>query len=186
MSVSGVSGNSTDLAAYFKKLREGRAADGTDAASANGSNTPPQPGGPGDRFSTALEDQGITGDKLSDLRSQIQSAVNTAKQDGGDRKSIRSAVDSVLEKNGVDLNKFHADMRPAKLDADGDDDDSDSADASDNPNSIEALLSKSGIDPTSFKQSLEAMIQSVSNGGDGDVSSLFASANTGSDVDVLA
>lgn len=190
MSVSSIDSNSSDLQAYFKKLREARASDGTDAtdASAQGGSTPP--GGFVDRFNTALEDQGITGDKLSDLRSQIQSAVDSAKQGGGDCKSIRAAVDSVLEKNGVDLDKFHAEMHPgSKLNGDGDgdaDDTSTSTSATDDPTSLESMLKSAGIDPASFKQSLEAMIQNVSNGGDGDVASLFGTAKTGSDVDVFA
>ncbi len=184
MSVSGVSGNPSDLAAYLKKLRESHQANSTDATAANG---PSQPGGFVDRFNTALEDQGITRDKLSDLRSQIQSAVDIAKQAGGDRKSIRAAVDSVLQKAGVDVGKFHTEMHHgSKIDADGDGDGDSTADSTTDPNSIDSLLSQAGIEPASFKQSLEAMIQNVTNGGDGDVSSLFGAAKTRSDVDVFA
>jgi len=58
----------------------------------------------------SLEAQGIDGTSLSDLRSKIESAVTTAKQnsDGStdDRESVRSAIDGVLKEAGVDLDKF--------------------------------------------------------------------------------
>lgn len=64
-------------------------------------------GGGFGKMDQALEQQGITGDKLTTLQGQIHSALQSAKSDGTDPKS---AIDGVLNDAGVDLSAFQQAM----------------------------------------------------------------------------
>jgi hypothetical protein len=54
---------------------------------------------------------------VSDIESQIQTAVQNARSsgsgNGNDRDAVKSAVDAVLQNNGVDLTKFQDAMKSA-------------------------------------------------------------------------
>ena len=146
---------------------------------------------------SALEDQGVSGSKLSDLRTKIQNAVTSAKSSGQD---VKSAVDGVLKDDGIDLDKFQQDLGAggsgasagtASADATSTSDATSALTASSTPStstsaSIDSVLEQSGIDPSTFKQSLLSFLDSANSGGSTDTSSLFSGAQAGSQVDVLA
>ncbi len=58
---------------------------------------------------------GLDADSLSDVRDEIESAIAAAKETAGDAsdpgQAIREAIDGVLEKHGVDLEKFRSELQ---------------------------------------------------------------------------
>lgn len=176
--LSSVNGNSS-LASYFQRLQS--AGQTSQAQGTRPSGPPPGPPPDGskmqDKMSDALEAQGITGDSLSSLREQLDAAVQEARDSGdGDPEAVKSAVHSVLEDAGVDLDEFDAAMAPP--DGAGRSESSDSTQSAD----LASKLQAAGIDLSEFKAGLLSMMQGESTS----VASLFSSANSGSDLDLYA
>ncbi|MGC4031201.1 MAG: hypothetical protein QM754_05575 [Tepidisphaeraceae bacterium] len=201
-SVSGVSGNS----GWLQMLKSQATQSTSSTSDASSTGRAKRGGDRGERLTTALQDQGITGDKLTDLRSKIDSAVETAKSNGTDPKE---AIDGVLTDAGVDMDAFRAEMAPpdggqggpdgakgpppggkppagavdgtsATSSTDDEDDDDDSV--STVSSSLETMLTNAGISVSDFKSSLYKMLQS----GSTDTSSLFSGAAVGSSLDIAA
>lgn len=95
MAVSSISGGSQSL--LTQQLQQ------LAAKKANGNGQQPRAD-----FAAALTAAGADPNKVSDIQSQIRDAIQQARQNGGgdDREAVKSAVNAVLQKNGVDPAKF--------------------------------------------------------------------------------
>jgi hypothetical protein len=60
-------------------------------------------------FESAARSAGVKDEDIEGLMKQVQEAASSASQ-SGDRDAVKNAVDTVLQKNGVDMDKFHAAM----------------------------------------------------------------------------
>jgi hypothetical protein len=183
--------NTSSMSEWLERIRANQSTQESQKAGG----TPP-PGPPPDmqeKIAAALENQGIEGSTLSDLRAKIQDAIDsvTESSDGATdhREALRNAIDGVLEEAGVDMDQFRASMggpdgsppaggMPPGSASDEDDDANQSSD-------LAAFLQSKGID---FNQFLTSLMEAIQDSDDGnvDLSKVFASAGAGSDIDVLA
>ncbi|HWB18974.1 MAG TPA: Clp protease N-terminal domain-containing protein [Phycisphaerales bacterium] len=58
------------------------------------------------RFQSALESAGVDSSKIPDIMQQIDDAASKVRSSGGDRNAVKSAIDGVLNDNGVDVQAF--------------------------------------------------------------------------------
>lgn len=84
----------------------------------------PPAGGPGgpprisreqmdEQFRSAAAAQGVDVEKLEGLQDSIRTTVQQAMQDGGSQTDIKSAIDAILEENGIDPEKLQEQMQAA-------------------------------------------------------------------------
>jgi hypothetical protein len=157
---------------------------------------------PEDFLTSELEKQGYSGSQLSDLQSKIETAVKslqTSNSGSVDPAKIHDTINSVLKSAGVDTDQIDADFQaqhpggpggpggpPPGGSAGTSSSTTGSADDSDTSDAISSLLTKLGIDPQKFESALSSALQNVKSDGSIDLSKLFASAGTGTQVDLVA
>jgi|GEM_PF-2784110 len=92
-------------------LQQLRAQEG--AARPEGGQRPPS--GPPPGFSEAVESAaeaaGLDASAISELRSEIEEAVQHARESGENRQGVKGAVDSILEAAGLDFESIRQDLR---------------------------------------------------------------------------
>lgn len=66
------------------------------------------PPGFDDALESAAEQAGIDPSEFSDLRTQIEEAITSAKESADEPGAIREAVNAVLEENGIDVSDFQS------------------------------------------------------------------------------
>ena len=188
--VSGVSGsNSSELLKMLQNVAKATSASSTSGTTGSGK-------GPEEFLTSELEKQGYTGSKLSDLQAKIEAAVQSVQSsssESGDPSKIHDAINTVLKEAGVDTDKIDADMKaqrpsgPPPGGKGGASNRTSGASASDTTNdTISALLEQLGVNPTDFESALESALKNSDGTGSIDLSKLFASAGSGSQVDVYA
>lgn len=169
MSISSV-GSSNDSAIQFLRQTQ----------STTRPEGPPREGGREgmeSQLTSALQSQGFSDTQLSDLREKIDTAMKSARENGSDPEALKSAVDSVLQEAGVDLEQFQQDIGAPSGPPQGMQGGSSSTSGA----QFDSFLQSRGIDPTQFKT---ALMSSINNGTD--LSQAFSGADVGSDVDVFA
>lgn len=190
-SISSLSTSSGSLAALLQSLSQTSA---TSSTSTTSSQTQPQ--NPEDFLTSELEKQGYTGSSLSDLQAKIEAAVQSVQSSSNGTASgsqIHDAINSVLQSAGVNTDEIDSDFKAAhprghhRHHSDSDNSATtptatDSATGTD----ITQLLQSLGVDPAKFESALESAVQNQQNGGTLDLSKIFASAGTGSQINVLA
>jgi len=188
-SLSGVSTSAVDqstLYALLQKIKQTTAANKTSqSASADA------PEGPQEFLTGELEKQGYSGSTLSDLLAKIQSTVDALQNSGTgqvDPAKIHDAINKVLKEAGVNTDQIDKDFQAQHPHGPGGGPPPmDSASSSENStSSTDTLLSALGIDPKQFQAALQNALLNVSSDGSIDLSGLFASAGTGSQINVLA
>jgi hypothetical protein len=133
------------------------------------------------------------------LQAKIEAAVQSAQSassDSADPSKIHDAINKVLQDAGVNTDQIDADMKaqhpggpggppPGGMDG-ASNSASDSSDSDTTDNTISALLKQLGVDPKNFESALESALKNSDGTGSIDLSKLFASAGTGSQVDTYA
>jgi hypothetical protein len=194
--LSGVSGsNGNQLLSILQNIA------GTIRTSYTTSTT--QPTSPEDFLTSELEKQGYTGSKLSDLQAKIEATVQSVQSSSSgqtDPSKIHDAINKVLKDAGVNTDEIDADLQaqgpggprgpggtpPGGPPPGGMGSTSNATSSTDTDNEISALLKQMGVDPKKFESALETALKNTDGTGSIDLSKLFASAGTGSQVDVMA
>jgi hypothetical protein len=171
----------TTLSALLQRIKQSSATSDTSKSSSTASASPQE------FLTDELEKQGYSGTSLSDLLSKIQSTVDSLQSSASgqvDPSSIHDAINKVLKDAGVDTDQIDKDLKaqhPHGSSSTG------SASSSQNSTSnTDTLLSELGVDPKQFQAALQNALQNVNSDGTLDLSKLFASAGTGSQLNVLA
>jgi hypothetical protein len=193
--LAGISGSgSSNLLRILQNLSE------TNSVSSS-SGTAESPQGPEEFLTSELEKQGYTGSQLSDLQAKIETAVQSVQSSSSgpaDPSKIHDAINSALKDAGVDTDQIDADFQtqhpqgprgaggppPGGMGAMAGTTGSSSTSSTDT--SISTLLTQLGVDPENFESALESALQNAGSTGTIDLSKLFASAGTGSQVDTYA
>lgn len=184
-SLSGVSSTAVDQSELFALLQKIESTKKTSPSTSAEASEGPQ------KFLTdELEKQGYSGSKLSDLLTKIQSAVDGLQNSSTgqvDSSKIHDAINKVLKDAGVDTDQIDQDFQTQHPHGPGGPPPMDGASSTDNStSSTDTLLSALGIDPKQFQAALQSALLNVSSDGTIDLSGLFASAGTGSQINVLA
>lgn len=188
-SLSGIS--TSDQSTLYSLLQRLNQTASTSETSQSSSAAPESP----QTFLTGeLEKQGYSGSKLSDLLTKIQSAVDGLQNSGTgqvDPSSIHDAINKVLKDAGVNTDQIDQDFKTQHPHGQhghhGSAGSTDSASSTQNSTtSTDTLLSELGVDPKKFQVALQNALLNANSDGSIDLSKLFASVGTGSQLNLLA
>jgi hypothetical protein len=185
--VSSTTRASSSLYSLLKQLQANSASESTGSSfSTSAAKDARGPQGMDQFWNSELESQGITGSKLTDLRTEMDKAANDAKSSSNDPAAVKTAVTKVLKDAGVDTDKIDADMK-AQRGRGGPPPSAPPSSTSDSSSStsLESQLQALGItDTSSFLDSLKSFLSS--NSSSSSISDLFSTLPTGSQINVLA